>query len=110
KTYFVTFFAEAPAINPNRFLITGVICDHQVEENEDPFMRDIRSLDNMVDEVIKGKEMEKVLRTVEGQADQRTLSSIQPVSSDDLRICSRADLSRTQIGTIRVFPAATVLK
>ena len=62
KTDFETFFAEAPAMNPNRFLITGVICGHRVEEIEDPFMRELRHLDKLVDEVSKGKAMEKILR------------------------------------------------
>ncbi|MDZ4371956.1 MAG: DUF2200 domain-containing protein, partial [Phenylobacterium sp.] len=63
KTDFETFFAEAPAMNPNRFLITGMICGHRVEEIEDPFMREVRHLDKLVDEVGKGKAMEKILRT-----------------------------------------------
>ena len=62
KTDFETFFAEAPAMNPNRFLITGVICGYRVEKIEDPFMREVRHLDKLVDEVSKGKAMEKVLR------------------------------------------------
>ena len=62
KTDFETFFAEAPAMNPNRFLITGVICGYRVEAIEDPFMQEIRHLDKLVDEVSKGKAMEKVLR------------------------------------------------
>lgn len=62
KTEFETFFAEAPAMNPNRFLITGVICGHRVEEIEDPFMREVRHLDKLVDEIARGKAMEKVLR------------------------------------------------
>ena len=62
KTDFETFFAEAPAMNPNRFLITGVICGYRVEEIEDPFMREVRYLDKLVDEVSKGKAMEKILR------------------------------------------------
>lgn len=62
-TDFETFFAEAPAMNPNRFLITGVICGYRVEEIEDPFMRELRHLDKLVDELAKGKAMEKVLRT-----------------------------------------------
>lgn len=61
-TTFKDFFAEAPAMNPNRFLITGTICGYRVEEIEDPFMREIRHLDKLVDEVSKGKAMEKVLR------------------------------------------------
>ena len=62
KTDFGTFFAEAPSMNPNRFLITGMICGYRVEEIEDPFMREVRHLDKLVDEVSKGKAMEKVLR------------------------------------------------
>ena len=62
-TTFETFFDQAPAMNPNRFLITGVICGHRVEEIEDPFMREVRHMDKLVDEVSKGKAMEKVLRS-----------------------------------------------
>ncbi|HZV84642.1 MAG TPA: DUF2200 domain-containing protein [Brevundimonas sp.] len=62
KTDFETFFAEAPAMNPNRTLITGLICGYRVEEIEDPFMRDLRYLDKLVDELAKGKAMEKILR------------------------------------------------
>ena len=61
-TTFEAFFDQAPAMNPNRFLITGLICGHRVEEIEDPFMRELRHLDKLVDEVAKGKAMEKVLR------------------------------------------------
>ncbi|MFN3352605.1 MAG: DUF2200 domain-containing protein [Brevundimonas sp.] len=61
-TTFQDFFDRAPAMNPNRFLITGVICGHRVEEIDDPFMREVRHLDKLVDEVAKGKAMEKVLR------------------------------------------------
>lgn len=62
-TDFETFFAEAPAMNPNRFLITGMICGHRVETIEDPFMREVRHLDKLVDEVGKGKAMAKILRS-----------------------------------------------
>lgn len=61
-TTFGEFFENAPAMNPNRFLITGMICGYRVEEIEDPFMREVRHLDKLVDEVSKGKAMEKVLR------------------------------------------------
>ena len=61
-TTFEAFFDRAPAMNPNRFLITGVICGYRVEEIEDPFMREVRYLDKLIDEVAKGKAMEKVLR------------------------------------------------
>lgn len=62
KTTFEAFFDQAPAMNPNRFLITGMICGYRVEEIEDPFMRELRHLDKMVDELAKGKAMEKILR------------------------------------------------
>ncbi|HEV7352318.1 MAG TPA: DUF2200 domain-containing protein [Brevundimonas sp.] len=61
-TTFQDFFDRAPAMNPNRFLITGLICGHRVEDIEDPFMREVRHLDKLVDEVARGKAMEKVLR------------------------------------------------
>ena len=57
-----TFFAKAPAINPNSALITGVVCGVRVEEVEDPLMKKIRYLDKLVDELAKGKAMEKILR------------------------------------------------
>ena len=57
-----TFFAEAPAMNPNRALIKGVVCGVRVEEVEDPLMREVRYLDKLIDELAKGKAMEKILR------------------------------------------------
>ena len=57
-----TFFAEAPAFNPNVSKITGVICGYRVEEIEDKLMQKIRYLDKLVDELAKGKTMEKILR------------------------------------------------
>ena len=57
------FFRNAPAPNPDRNLITGVVCGVRVETVEDPLMRDIRYLDKLVDELAKGKPMEKILRT-----------------------------------------------
>jgi len=59
---FEAFFAEAPQINPNSHKITGLICGIRVEEIEDPLMQKIRWLDKLVDELAKGKPMEKVLR------------------------------------------------
>ncbi|EDP7435170.1 DUF2200 domain-containing protein [Listeria monocytogenes] len=59
---FETFFAEAPKMNPNASLITGVICGYRVEEIEDKLMQQIRYLDKLVDELAKGKKMEKILR------------------------------------------------
>ena len=56
------FFRSAPAMNPNRALITGKICGIPVEEIEDPLMRDIRYLDKLVDELAKGKSMKRILR------------------------------------------------
>ena len=61
-TTYGDFFRSAPAMNPNRTLITGKICGVRVEEIEDPLMRDIRYLDKLVDELAKGKAMEKILR------------------------------------------------
>ncbi len=57
-----TFFAEAPALNPNASLITGMICGHRVEDIEDPLMQKIRYLDKLVDELAKGKAMTAILR------------------------------------------------
>jgi 5'(3')-deoxyribonucleotidase len=57
------FFSEAPQRNPNAHKITGVICGHRVEEIEDPVMQNVRRLDKLVDELAKGKTMEKILRT-----------------------------------------------
>lgn len=62
KTDFETFFAEAPGLNPSRSLIKGVICGVRVEEIEEPLMREIRYLDKLIDELAKGKAMEKILR------------------------------------------------
>ena len=62
KTNFETFFAEAPQLNPNVSKITGVICGYRVEEIEDKLMQKIRYLDKLVDELAKGKTMDKILR------------------------------------------------
>lgn len=59
---FDTFFAEAPQLNPNVSKITGVICGYRVEEIADPLMQKIRYLDKLIDELAKGKKMEKILR------------------------------------------------
>jgi hypothetical protein len=57
-----TFVAEAPQLNPSRSLIKGVVCGIRVEEIEEPLMREIRYLDKLIDELAKGKAMEKILR------------------------------------------------
>ena len=62
KTDFETFFAEAPHLNPLRKLITGVICGVRVEDIKEPTMQEIRYLDKLVDDLAKGKPMEKILR------------------------------------------------
>jgi hypothetical protein len=62
KTDFEIFFAQAPRINPNASKITGVICGYCVEEIEDKLMQQIRYLDKLIDELAKGKAMEKILR------------------------------------------------
>jgi len=59
---FETFFADAPAMNPDSSLITGVVCGVRVEEVEDPLLKRIRQLDKLVDELAKGKALAKVLR------------------------------------------------
>lgn len=59
---FETFFAQAPRINPSRGLIKGVVCGVRVEDVEEPTMRDIRYLDKLVDELARGKAMDKILR------------------------------------------------
>lgn len=61
-TDFETFFAEAPQMNPSRDLIKGVICGVRVEDIEEPVMQEIRYLDKLIDELAKGKAMEKILR------------------------------------------------
>jgi hypothetical protein len=63
KVDFETFFAEAPEMNPNVTKITGLICGYRVEEIEDKLMQQIRYLDKLVDELAKGKKMEKILRS-----------------------------------------------
>lgn len=62
KSDFETFFAQAPAMNPNVSKITGVICGYRVEEIEDKLMQKIRYLDKLIDELAKGRAMEKILR------------------------------------------------
>lgn len=61
-TDFETFFQEAPLMNPSRELIKGVVCGIRVEDIEEPLMREIRYLDKLVDELAKGKAMDKILR------------------------------------------------
>lgn len=63
ETDFKSFFADAPSMNPDRKLITGVICGIRVEEIEEPLMQEIRYLDKLIDELARGKSMEKILRT-----------------------------------------------
>jgi hypothetical protein len=62
ETDFETFFAQAPAMNPNTSLIKGVVCGVRVEEIDDPLMQKVRYLDKLIDELAKGKTMEKILR------------------------------------------------
>jgi hypothetical protein len=63
KTDFETFFEKAPQLNPNVSLITGVICGYRVEEIEHKLMQKIRYMDKLIDELAKGKKMEKILRS-----------------------------------------------
>ena len=62
KTDFETFFAKAPQLNPSRNLIKGVVCGIRVEDIKEPLMQEIRFLDKLIDELAKGKAMEKILR------------------------------------------------
>jgi hypothetical protein len=62
QTDFETFFAKAPKMNPKRKLVTGLICGVRVEDIKDPLMRELRYVDKMIDELAKGKTMEKILR------------------------------------------------
>lgn len=62
KTDFETFFGQAPLMNPNASKIIGVICGYRVEEIEDKLMQQVRYLDKLIDELAKGKAMEKILR------------------------------------------------
>ena len=62
RASFEEFFAQAPALHPNRSLITGVVCGVRVESVEDPLMQKIRYLDKLIDELAKGKPMERILR------------------------------------------------
>jgi hypothetical protein len=66
KTDFETFFAEAPSLNPSRALVKGVICGVRIEDIEEPTMREIRYLDKLIDELAKGKSMDKILRKPAG--------------------------------------------
>ena len=63
QTDFETFFAEAPQLHPSRTLIKGVVCGVRVEDIKEPLMQEIRFLDKLIDELAKGKAMEKILRS-----------------------------------------------
>ena len=63
RANFEDMFAAAPALNPNRVLITGVICGVRIEEIEDPLMKEVRYMDKLVDELAKGRPMVKILRS-----------------------------------------------
>ena len=66
ETVLQTFFGEAPAMNPNASLITGVICGHRVGEIEDPLMQQVRYMDKLVEELARGKKMSAILRGSKG--------------------------------------------
>lgn len=63
RTNFEDFYGQAPKLNPSRVLITGVICGVRIEKIEDPLMKEARYLDKLIDELAKGKAMEKILRS-----------------------------------------------
>jgi hypothetical protein len=62
ETDFETFFARAPALHPNRSLIKGVVCGVRIEDIDDPLMQKIRYLDKLIDELAKGKALDKIMR------------------------------------------------
>lgn len=68
QTDFETFFANAPELNPNRKLIKGVVCGIRVEDIEEPTMQEIRYLDKLIDELARGKKMEKIKREEQGKS------------------------------------------
>lgn len=68
QSSFEAFFAQAPAMHPNRDLVKGVVCGVRIEDIEDPLMREIRTLDKLVDELAKGRAMAKILREGDGSA------------------------------------------
>jgi len=68
RTDFETFFAKAPKLNPSRSLIKGVVCGIRVENIEEPLMRELRYMDKLIDELAKGKAMEKILRSSDNTA------------------------------------------
>ena len=68
KTDFETFFADAPTMNPLRILVKGLICGVRIEEIEETTMREIRYLDKLIDELAKGKTMDKILRKQQAEA------------------------------------------
>ncbi len=76
---FETFFARAPRMNPDRSLVTGTVCGVRVEDVPDPLMKEIRILDKLINELARGKAMEKVLREVESAPD---LGSVSPIMAD----------------------------
>ena len=80
QTDFETFFQEAPRLNPARTLIQGVVCGVRVEEVEEPTMREIRYLDKLVDELAKGRAMEKILRTQPVEAPASGDNGVHPAS------------------------------
>lgn len=63
RTNLEQFFADAPAMNPDRSLVTGVICGVRIEEIDDPLMREVRIMDKLIDELAKGRPMQKILRS-----------------------------------------------
>lgn len=89
-----TFFAQAPAIHPNRSLIKGVVCGVRIEEIDDPLMQKIRCLDKLIDELAKGKSMDKILRqsvvAAKGGQGVEFIKKHQPPSPDLSRDCRGA--------------------
>ena len=90
ETDFETFFSQAPKLNPARTKITGVICGVRIEEIEEPTMREIRYLDKLVDELAKGRPMEKILRTEEAPAAAKARKETAKVSRTKTTAAAKA--------------------
>jgi len=95
RTDFATFFEAAPRMNPNAPRITGTICGVRIAEIEEPLMRQIRWLDKLVDELAKGRPMEKVLRSAEGETVAKPMAKAKPAPKKAAKAKPKAAPTRT---------------
>lgn len=105
---FKTFFAQAPALHPNRTLIKGMVCGIRVENIADPLIREIRYLDKLIDELAKGRPMEKILRQEASAASRRTIAAPAEIQryNDELEPIYRDICDRLADEISRSLPAA----